>query len=405
MPLKRRNPFIQFKLLSSPARDCSDVVRLVREIRALQVARATLPLKREQRYGSVIGSAQATLAEGIRNNRELLRSRQRPNVQTVMISYSRRGITVETQIGRNQIATVLRTVRNEISRRRQQARLLESTGATYVPRLGRSLPTYDHVHIEAGTFLKLSKAMKARRVRSDKRPQTADRHVGLELEFCSPVDADTLGAMLTEANLADHVQLKGDGSVNANAGDHAHEICILATQSTVSEIVPKVTAVLAQARSYVNASCGYHVHLDMRDRDSRAAWTNLRQCQPLLYKMAPKTRKTGRYCKPVRTKDFGSARRSGNRYVGINAQALSEHRTIEVRLHSSTLDPRKILNWVDLLVRIIDAAPIEKPVNSPLAIRRTLDLPMALASYVKARVELFAAQHAGDESTETADAA
>ena len=43
-----------------------------------------------------------------------------------------------------------------------------------------------------------------------------------------------------------------------------------------------------------------------------------------------------------------------DRYCGVNLHAYSDHNTIEIRIHSATLDADKVINWVKAHIRFVD---------------------------------------------------
>jgi hypothetical protein len=379
--------------------DTVSMFNAVKRLVLFQKARKAMPTRKVASNNYHMRNALSYIASGIADCRSTIRNAQSiDSVETmVTVKYERGQLKIWERGSRHDYRLLKTLVRNRIKAYRLENRTPDSgfNHRIYISKLSHYAEHIGMVHSEPNYWLKVQKAIKARKVHESKKPATNDHHIGLELEFCSPAGRQELGILLSDAGLSDHVQLKGDGSIRIDRdGDSAHEICILAKQSEVHSIVPRVTAVLNAAGSYVNASCGYHVHLDMRNRDVSKCWHNLRQSQAFLYRMVPKTRKKNQYCKPVRTLNFSTARNSSNRYVGINATALRSHRTLEIRLHSSTLDPVKVLNWVDLLTGIIETAPLEKPVTTLLALRRAVPaISPSLANYIKRRVAMFESQH------------
>ena len=106
------------------------------------------------------------------------------------------------------------------------------------------------------------------------------------------------------------------------------------------------------------------------------------------------------YCKRNRTLDFNTARRS--RYQAINPCAFSRHKTLEVRLFGGTLNPGKILNWIDTLLSIISG---EMPTRCPRTFKsakKVWHLPDPVVTWLEAREKLYAAPAdvAPDECTD-----
>ena len=110
--------------------------------------------------------------------------------------------------------------------------------------------------------------------------------------------------------------------------------------------------VLKETQCRVNASTGFHAHLDMRNRNKELSFHNLVSAQSILYAMNPKSRAEGSFSRKTSSKDFSEVSRRGQRYLGVNPCSYSRHRTIEVRLHSGTIDSTKICNWLEILINI-----------------------------------------------------
>ena len=173
-------------------------------------------------------------------------------------------------------------------------------------------------------------------------------------------------------------------------------------------MVPRVIAVLESKKCYINKTCGMHVHIDMRKRDQVKAFSQLVRAQPVLYAMCPPSRKDNRYCKPTRGAKLARRHINGERYRGINACALREHNTLEIRIHSGTLSAAKVVNWVDLLVAIVDGKEMKRTFSKPKSLARHLGISETLGRYMAERVEMFAAPSAEtnpcapiDETSET----
>ena len=97
----------------------------------------------------------------------------------------------------------------------------------------------------------------------------------------------------------------------------------------------------------VNRSCGLHVHLDVRDLNKASTITRCRRLEsalPWLLKIIPPTRAAGNtYCAPSFSQN--------DKYHAITMHSFRRQReSIEVRCHSATLNPKKIIQWVELLM-------------------------------------------------------
>lgn len=191
------------------------------------------------------------------------------------------------------------------------------------------------------------------------------KYVGVELEFLCKLDAVKLNKILMDNNLAGHVYVMRDASLRTDPDkpDYlSHEVTLIAKQQNAAEVIAKVCKVLKspEVGGYANNSCGLHVHLDMRSRNVEICYANLYYALPILIAMNPAMRSEGvwaqRYCSPNVSDKFGSGGTSdqGSRYSAINCNAYKKHQTLELRLHSGSLNSKKIINWVNLLVNVVE---------------------------------------------------
>jgi len=185
------------------------------------------------------------------------------------------------------------------------------------------------------------------------------------------------GVEIETSACPDHIDLRGettfdcreDGSIDGKEFTSP----ILRGDKGLEEI----RAFCRLARRFeVNGDCGLHIHLDMR---GESAETLARICHAYYLtaevwaSFVPTSRRMNSYCKPVGwdidhfdgccdAVDFRH-RLPGDRYCWFNAQAYSRHRTFEIRLHTASTDPEKIVNWVKAHTRFCDWAaqtPIEE---------------------------------------------
>jgi hypothetical protein len=231
-----------------------------------------------------------------------------------------------------------------------------------------------------------------------KLPLTTDRYVGIEMEVISKMDTAALSTELAMAGLESYVNVTTDGSVQrTNAYPHPHELRILAKEKEFVRVIKQVCKIL-HGRTSVNKTCGLHVHLDMRHRNPEAAYANLFAAQPILYAMCPKTRRVSNFCKPLNTyTKMAQAATAQDRYYGINAASWTKHKTIEIRIHSGSVNATKIINWAKLLIQIADR-PNENPDRvtvwrSYRETKRMIGLRGDLDKYVSSRIEEFNEDH------------
>lgn len=251
------------------------------------------------------------------------------------------------------------------------------------------------------------------RVTTDKKPKTTERHVGIELEFIAKSTENYLIKLINKYSLQNHVTLHRDNSITPDPAlqDHVdgcqqlddcecqgpyygHELCVLATEGGYKNIVEGVCKMLEHIGATVNWTCGFHVHLDMRRRLVKKAFKNLVLAQDVLYKMQPSSRRKNKFCKPTTytlmtlMEKNTSSIRSPARYLGVNPYAMKKHKTIEVRIHTGTINYEKIVNWVDTLIAIVNAPKIKTRITE-INIAKRLKLPGHLVKYINNRVDRF----------------
>lgn len=173
-----------------------------------------------------------------------------------------------------------------------------------------------------------------------------DRAVGVELECVRPEGVDSVALPYWAREVS-------DGSVKTNGVRGIPlEYNVLCVRRQLEIRLYKVCESLRG--HVVNKSCGLHVHLDCRGKTEAEVWALCKKVDAWLYalrELVPESRRDNQYCKfsPSRT----------DRYRAVNFMAFREHGTLEVRLHSGTVDYTKIISWVRLLelLLVIQAKP------------------------------------------------
>jgi putative amidoligase enzyme len=259
-------------------------------------------------------------------------------------------------------------------------------------------------------------------INQPKKPRGKDNYVGVEIEFFAPIESEPLWKRFSEAKLGKYLHLKDDGSIDVPAKyqesddyeelpctkcshrcgmskvtccycgglltqpkarkkiqvHESHELAILVKQSEMEDVVKRVCKILQDSEAKVNASCGLHVHLDMRNREPSKAYANLVLTQPLLFRLVTKGRKRSGYCDEVSQGTSFESMTHGDRYRTINASAYEKFKTIEVRMHHGTIDGEKIVNWICLLLETIEADPLDRIVRTIKDVNRLKVSPKVL---------------------------
>jgi len=263
--------------------------------------------------------------------------------------------------------------------------------------------------LKNGVYLQFLKDQEKRIVFKDKTPtEQTTNYVGIELEFIASVNQEKLGYMLYDAGLGKYVKVTTDGSLrctkhNAKHGEgrcdcglteYPHELCVIMKESERKEIMKKICEILSKVDARINKSCGVHVHLDMRNRNPEKCYQNLISAQHILYKMNPKSR-SEIYARKVQDRDFDKVRNTPNtglehRYLGINPIAYNKLKTIEVRIHSGTIEFKKIDNWINILINVVNCS--ERLMKGFMSLKNfcdAFDIHNDLKEYMKERIDKF----------------
>lgn len=247
------------------------------------------------------------------------------------------------------------------------------------------------VHPEKNTFLKLYKEKLNRILDVSKKPMSDEAHVGIEIEFFLPNEYLKLfQGELVSSKYAKMLALGCDGSLTSTwSGYLGKELRICAPASKLSEVLAFVSDRIKAYAGRVNTSCGLHVHLDARKVTGylpETMYKNLLTCQAQLYKLVPASRRKNKYCTRSKVTDYGHTK---SRYKAINSRAIWKYQTLEVRLHSGSIDAEKIEAWVRLLRTIAYGPVIEKKIVSVKAMAKTLNLSSWDSAFWVAREEKF----------------
>ena len=211
------------------------------------------------------------------------------------------------------------------------------------------------------------------------------RAVGIEIEACNPFN-DELESNIYQSNfeIKNNWRIVHDGSISLNGEDGVGREFVTRGGLSGDELymsIDNMTSILTRQDWYVNKSCGLHVHIDARDLRARQLAYILavaKLCEPVIYKMMPPSRSNTRWAKriPMSTEqilriydeeDFidtwyrshgtnpSMEKYNDSRYCGVNMHSRVIHGSIEFRHHSGTLNPEKIINWIEICQSIVKA--------------------------------------------------
>ena len=196
-----------------------------------------------------------------------------------------------------------------------------------------------------------------------------DRAVGIEIECYGPSLGDKLPLWAHE---------KPDGSLSERAGIAGIEFAVLLKRQEMEFRLKRMCDLLSGHKVY--RECGLHVHLDMRGRTAKEVGIIARRMNAWLFalrELVPVSRRENSYCQ------FGLSEK--DRYHAVNLCSYGRYRTLEIRLHSGTVDYNKIVTWVRLLELIQQMPKAPKPETGTLAALTSLPLPDHERAYWLAR--------------------
>jgi hypothetical protein len=216
------------------------------------------------------------------------------------------------------------------------------------------------------------------------KPIATKKHFGVEIECVFPtMKAFELFKSLTEK--LKQVTYTTDGSLRKERDDNVLQEIKVLTDESFSNL-KEVCKHLKSVGAFVNKSCGLHVHLDYRSQHSQIVERTMlsrfdQNLLGLVAMLVPEKRRSNSFCKKQISRS--------ERYSYINLQSLDRHSTVEVRLHSGTINFEKIVNWINLWSYLFYSKRLNKFDNTNLA--SFLDsLPdKNLGDYYKERAKLF----------------
>lgn len=164
----------------------------------------------------------------------------------------------------------------------------------------------------------------------------------------------------------------------------------------------------------VDERCGYHIHLNARDLTEEQVALFVQLCyhyQDDIFKLVPMSRQTGCWCKKLHEKfkkieslsfacynrrfaqkPQASGRGDFDRYIWVNLASYYYRGTIEIRLHAGTTNPRKVLNWAELMLKLLEYAAFKNPNYQGVDLWETMALAgvrVETIEFYKSRAEKF----------------
>lgn len=161
--------------------------------------------------------------------------------------------------------------------------------------------------------------------------------------------------------------------------------------SRVVALVKSVAGAVSsrRRRSLVDQTCGFHVHMDVKDlsiKQMLRLLTIYLKAQPLIYQMVKRGRLTGAHSPPIRVRVQDWERRlnwrSGGKVkledrmkkfcfqnpmrakqIGLSMRYYSSRGTVEFRMHEGSMDHKMVEAWIRFLMALVKLAK-RKPVST-----------------------------------------
>lgn len=177
------------------------------------------------------------------------------------------------------------------------------------------------------------------------------RTVGYELEFCGHGQHPNLHRY---GNLHNDGSLSPDYSPTGIAYTREFSSRPASGDALLSQI-DKVCKELARVEAYANSSCGFHLHIDVRNlpqNQQNAICLWYQAVEPMMYALVNPARQQGHYCQPIagRRLDYTW----GNHYDGLNRAAFNEHGTFEIRIHHGTVNAKEVKSWAMFMLSFFE---------------------------------------------------
>lgn len=219
-------------------------------------------------------------------------------------------------------------------------RMLQRVGCAAFPMLRAEVQHYvkRNCRPTKSPVEKLTLLQRLKRLALDPASFRYSRAVGVEIEGFNTLDREQM-----EDALPFWARAVSDGSIRPVSGTHPHEVRALLPRDAMEPRLFSLCRKLSAVNFRVNASCGLHVHFDMRGRSGEEVKAKARIAESWLHalqELLPASRRGNEYCKwGISTTD---------RYRAVNLRAFQSHNTLEIRCHSGTIDYTKILAWIRL---------------------------------------------------------
>lgn len=230
-------------------------------------------------------------------------------------------------------------------------------------------------------------------------PTWLTRRFGVELEFRATVGRERVAEEMRARGLAVRVQSYGHNVTrhwriitDASCG---YELVSPVLQGADGlDQLQKACDALKAAGAKVDRATGLHIHLDGTSETQesiRAYALAYVERQELLDILVAPSRRQGRgyYCRPMDSRTQAALRSATNvrdfamsycggerRYRTLNLASYPRYGTVEVRQHQGTTEGAKVADWVELNMRLWDAAKAGRTLSTTSTRQLLTDLGM-----------------------------
>lgn len=225
------------------------------------------------------------------------------------------------------------------------------------------------------------------------------RMFSCEIEAISPESSDVIRL---GDNLPKECGMSTDGSLRTDSEAPGEPFEVQTPRlrgERGEELIYRMGSALQEASAKVNNSCGMHIHLDGKGistqsrKESPTALLQLWKAhlvfEDVMLSFLPFSRRRNDFCRPMssafktteldicdslldaeklwyKERTYNAIKSAkghhyhSSRYFGVNFHSLLANGHLEIRYHSGTTNPRKVLEWANLHALVMDAAAAKK---------------------------------------------
>lgn len=212
-----------------------------------------------------------------------------------------------------------------------------------------------------------------------------------------------------------------DGSLSSEMGVEFRSVPM--NGDLLFDSIEEFGKVLNKKKYRVNSSCGLHIHLEVKQQlvFLKKLYLFYLRFEDMFFNMLPKSRRSSDYCErfkeyykdtpeeimEVKTLDefkemlYETSRyrreiryhNNDKRYCWVNLHSIFYRGTLEIRSHSGTINPSKIINWImihERVLKFLDEKTLEEIGTMNVTKKGFLDIfPKSVQNYIKKRWETF----------------